>query len=70
MYDKYIKITQDAIAWLNKNEPEWQLEEPIDREAFIKDLLERAGCNIHWHEECKEIRDQVAVCIGIVDKEL
>ena len=32
---------------------------------FIRELTPFDG----WHEECKDIRDQKAVCIGIIDKE-
>lgn len=67
----YFKIIKDALAWLDENEPRWQLEKPIDRDAFLEDLLSRAGFDTHWHEgECKDIRDQKAKGIGIVDKKL
>ena len=65
MYSRYIKLTQDAIAWLDKTEPEWKLDEPIDREAFLEDLLERAGLKLPWTEEFKSILDQKAKCKGV-----
>lgn len=37
------KLIEHALGWLDENEPKWQLDEPIDREKFIKDILERAN---------------------------
>jgi hypothetical protein len=70
-YSRYAQITQDAMVWLNEKEPQWHLDEPIDRAAFLEDLLGRAGLSIGWHEgKCKSVLDQVANCYGIVDKEV
>ncbi len=70
MYSKYARLVQDALIWLDKNEPEWKLDEPIDRAAFLEDLLSRAGLTIPWTEECKSVLDRVAKCYGVVDKEI
>lgn len=36
------KLIEDALRWLDEREPEWGLDEPIDREEFIEGLLRRA----------------------------
>lgn len=66
MYIKYARLVKDALEWLDEKEPTWQLDEPIDREAFLEDLLERAGLKIGWHEEIISILDKEAKCIGII----
>ena len=39
--DGYIEtLIKNAYDWLDENEPKWDLDTPIDREAFIKELLE------------------------------
>lgn len=39
------KLIEDSLSWLDKNEPKWDLDEPIDRKAFIKELLDRQLIN-------------------------
>jgi hypothetical protein len=34
-------LIKNAYDWLDENEPNWNLDTPIDREAFIKQLLEK-----------------------------
>ena len=36
-------VIANALRWLDENEPKWDLDEPIDRQAFINDLLEHMG---------------------------
>ena len=36
------KLIKNALAWLDKAEPDWYLAEPIDREAFIAEVLAKA----------------------------
>jgi hypothetical protein len=71
VYSRYTQVIQDALIWLDEKEPGWKLDEPIDKAAFLEDLLTRTGLMIGWHEgECKSVLDQKAKCYGIVDKEL
>ena len=40
--EKYRQLIVDSLHWLEKNEPLWGLEEPINKDEFLKGLLERA----------------------------
>ena len=33
------QVILNALRWLDENEPKWELDEPIDRQAFIAGLL-------------------------------
>lgn len=66
MYSKYARVVKDALEWLDEKEPTWQLDEPIDKEAFLEDLLFRTGLTIQWNEEFISIIDQSAKCVGVV----
>lgn len=33
-------LIKDAITWLDRNEKEWKLEEPMNKDRFIENLLE------------------------------
>lgn len=35
------KVVADALRWLEETEPKWELDEPMDRQEFVKDLLRR-----------------------------
>lgn len=43
LVDDKEKLIERALKWLDENEPKWELEEPINKEEFINDILERAG---------------------------
>ena len=36
-----IQAIIDALKWLDENEPNWKLDEPINRVVFIEDLVGR-----------------------------
>lgn len=36
-----IQVIIDSLKWLDENEPNWKLDEPIDRAGFIEDILGR-----------------------------
>ena len=38
--EQYRRLIADALDWLDKREPVWQLTEPMDREGFIENLME------------------------------
>jgi hypothetical protein len=35
------KLITDAITWLEGSEPEWNLEQPIDRDQFVFSLIQQ-----------------------------
>jgi hypothetical protein len=39
--EQYRVLITDSIQWLNEKEKEWNLDETIDREIFIKYLLSK-----------------------------
>lgn len=41
--EKYRLLIEDALKLLDENEPKWKLENPIDKEKFISDLIERVS---------------------------
>ena len=36
-------LVEHALAWLNRNEPAWNLDTPLARWKFVQGLLERAN---------------------------
>jgi len=40
--EEYRRLIEDVLPWLDIQEPIWDLDEPINREDFIADLVERA----------------------------
>ncbi len=36
------EVVEFALKWLGKNEPEWGLDEPMDKEEFIEEILKKA----------------------------
>jgi len=38
--ERYRRLITDALDWLDKREPVWNLTEPIDREGFIGNLIQ------------------------------
>jgi len=41
--EQYRRLIADALDWLDKREPVWKLTEPMDREEFIRNLIQCAG---------------------------
>lgn len=37
--ERYRKLIEDALAWLDEREPTWGLDAPIDREDYIEELI-------------------------------
>jgi hypothetical protein len=35
------RLIMDVLKWLDERDPIWELEGPVDREQFIKDLMVR-----------------------------
>ena len=38
--ERYRRLITDALDWLDKREPVWNLTEPMDREGFIGNLMQ------------------------------
>lgn len=38
--ERYRKLIEDAFKFLDEREPKWNLKDPIDRELYIKELIE------------------------------
>lgn len=47
LLDEDKKFIDFAMGWLEKNEPNWKLQTPINREEFLKVLREKIGKPIH-----------------------
>ena len=43
----YAPLIVDAIDWLDNNEGYWNLEKPLNRREYIKDLIDHG----HWPED-------------------
>jgi hypothetical protein len=39
--EKYRNLFTDALKWLEETEPKWKLDEPIDKDEFIKEIVDR-----------------------------
>jgi hypothetical protein len=41
--EEYRRLIVDSLTWLDRKEAEWCLDEPINREAFLVDLISRVS---------------------------
>jgi hypothetical protein len=41
--ESYRDLIVSALQYLDEEESKWALDKPIDRRAYIRDLLERIG---------------------------
>lgn len=40
--EKYRRLIEDSLHWLDTHEEHWDLTEPLNREQFIEELVNRA----------------------------
>lgn len=40
--EKYRSLIINALAWLDENEPKWDLDKPINRHEYLTGLFRRA----------------------------
>jgi hypothetical protein len=40
--EEYRRLITEALAWLDKAEPKWGLDKPIDRKTFMANLVAEA----------------------------
>jgi hypothetical protein len=52
--ETYRSLIKDALVWLKRTEPHWKLDHPLDRDAFIADLIKRAHPSIRPHPDQDE----------------
>jgi hypothetical protein len=38
--EQYRIVIESALKWLEETEPLWELDEPIDKPEFIRDLID------------------------------
>lgn len=43
--EKYERLIRNALGYLERQEPKWGLEEPIDKRGYIHGLIERVNGN-------------------------
>jgi hypothetical protein len=39
--EPYRGLIVDALAWLARTEPDWQLTQPIERSAYLRKLIDQ-----------------------------